>query len=125
VARWTAEDPELVAYRGGGQVLYRLTDSRLTSEEDWRSHYEQGTRPRHAEIPNAMDHMGLSVWESQDHLRALHAQFGDKIGTFIVGVEINGDLGIWLAETGPEGHYTIWGRPADLQRSAHLPGVPV
>ena len=123
--RWTAEDPELTAFRGDGRLLYRLVHARLTGEEDWQSHYEQRKKPRQAEIVNAMDHMGVSVWESIDHLRSLHRAFGDRIGSFMVGVELRGDLGLWYAETGPEGHYTIWGRPADLQRCADLPARPV
>ena len=122
--RWTAESPELVALRGEGQRLLRLVHSRLTTEDDWRSHYELGEKPRKSEVVSALDHMGLSLWESPEPLRALAGRY-PQLGTFIVEVEVRGDLGIWLAETGPPGHFTLWGRPADLQRCAQLPSTPV
>ena len=125
MARWLAEDDELTAYRGDGRHLFCLMHASTTVEEDWRSHYEKKKKPRHAEIVNAMDHMGLSMWDAIEPLGELSRQFPKQLGTFVVRVELDGALGIWFAETGPEGHYTVWGRPADLQRSASLPGLPV
>lgn len=127
MARTTHESPELFAYRGNGRPLYRLVHAAVTTEEDWRSHYERGEPPRKAEIANAMDHFALSMWD-REHIHVLERlsnRFPERLGTSVAEVELNGDLGIWYAETGPEGHYTVWGRPADLQRSVSLPTHPV
>jgi hypothetical protein len=70
------------------------------------------------------EHMSISCWEDREHLRTLAREY-PKIGSFIVAFEVRGELGIWLAETGTQGHYSVWGRPADLQRCAQLPAEPV
>ena len=115
----------MVAYKGDGRPLYYLVHAQQTTEQDWRSHYAAGKKPRHAEIVNAMDHMGLSMWERPDPLVPLSHEYPKQLGTFVVEVELDGSLGIWFAETGPAGHFTVWGRAADMQRSARLPAIPV
>ncbi len=105
----------------------RLVQARSTTEEDWRSHYEMGAVPRKTQIESALIHMGLSMYDS-DRMPALvnlANRYGDKLGRFVVSVQMDGDLGVWLAETGSLGHFTVWGRPADLQRCVHLPAEPI
>jgi hypothetical protein len=121
---WTAEDDELVAHRGDGRLLYRLVDASTTTEDDWRSHYEEGQPPRKAQIASAVIHMSISCADNPDVLRGL-AHRWPQLGSFIASFDVMGDLGIWYAETLWPGHYSIWGRPADLQRCVHLPAEPV
>lgn len=110
--------------RGDGRILLRLVSAAVTTEDDWRSHYERGEAPRKSEISSALDHMGLSLWDRPEPLMALSNQY-PQLGKFLAEVRIDGELGVWFAETGPEGHYTVWGRPADLQRCVGLPHHPV
>jgi hypothetical protein len=122
---WTDDSAdELVVHRGDGRVLFYLVTSESLSEEDWRSHYEKSERPRKYEIRNALEHMGLSMWDSPEPLLGL-AERWPKLGRFVANVELVGERGVWFAETGPEGHCTVWGRPADLQRCVSLPVHPL
>jgi hypothetical protein len=69
--------------------------------------------------------MGLSMWDRSEPLIALSHRWPQQLGTFLAEVHIVGELGIWFAETGPEGHFTVWGRSVDLQRCVRLPHHPV
>lgn len=122
--RTTHDDPEVFPRRGDERQLLRLVRSALTSEADWQSNYERGDPPRKSEIASALDHMGLSMWDRPEPLISLSRQW-PKLGTFMAEVRLVGELGIWFAETGPEGHFIVWGRPADLQRCAGLRHYPV
>lgn len=113
-----------MARRGDGRTLLRLVRSVVTTEEDWRSHYERGDRPRKAEIQSALRHMGLSMWDRPGPLMNLSERW-PQLGTFIAEVRLIGDRGIWFAEVEPEGHFVVWGRPADLKRCVNLPDPPV
>jgi hypothetical protein len=77
--------------------------------------------PAHVERRNAALHMALSMWGTDDQARAVTEAFGFKLGVFVGEVERRGERGIWFAQTGAEGHFAVWGRPADLQ--ACLVGV--
>ena len=109
-------DGELLCHRGDGRHVHCMLKTSRPAEDDWRSHYEQRKKPRRSQIGSALDHMALSMWESPDDLIALNEQFERKLGDFIAVVELSGEEGIWFAETGPEGHHNVWGRPAALQR---------
>ena len=95
------------------------------TEEDWRSHYEQGEPPRKTEILSALDHMAVSMWDNPEILRRLSSQYPSQLGTFIAALEMVANRGIWLAATGPEGHFNVWGRRYDLQASVRLSLEPV
>ena len=123
MARWQSGDRELQAHLGDGRILFRLVHSESTTEDDWRSHYELGARPRKTEIESALDHMGLSMWDNPEILLRLieRPSMRKALGEFVAEVEVKGSLGVWFAETHSEGHFTIWGRPQDLQRCVRLP----
>lgn len=126
MSRRTDDSSELIAFRGDRRILYRLVPSSVTTEDDWRSNYERGDPPRKAEIASALNHFALSMWD-QEHVGVLYdlSQRWPQLGRFVAEVEMNGELGIWYAETGPEGHFSVWGRPSDLQRSVNLPTYAV
>jgi hypothetical protein len=96
----------------------------MPQESDWRSHYELGEEPRRFEIRNALTHFGVSMFDRPENARRL-AQRWPRLGLFIAEIELGGELGIWFAETGSVGHFTVWGRPTELQRCVRLPTVPV
>ena len=123
--RTTDDESEIFPIRGDGRRLWRLVHSGLTDEDDWRSHYERGDPPRRSEVVSALSHMSLSMWDRVQPLHVLSKRYPRQLGTYIVAIDAFGELGLWLAATGPEGHFSVWGRPADLQRSAQLPARPV
>jgi hypothetical protein len=111
-------DPgQLLCFRGDNRTAFRLTRVEKTNEEDWRSHYHQGLKPRGVEVGSALNHMGLSMWSYEGQAYEVNQHFGGRLGHFIVAVELRGEDGVWFAETGVEGHLAVWGRPEVLQRS--------
>ena len=64
-----------------------------------------------------MLHMGVSMWKERSTAVALGIRF-PRLGEYVNEMELQGELGIWLAETSSRGHYTVWGRPSDLLRCA-------
>lgn len=121
---WTSEEMELVAHRGDDRVLLRLVHAALPPDDDWWSHYERDIPPRNETKSNAMIHMSISCSDNPETLRSLAARF-PKLGSFIAPFVVSGDHGIWFAETLWQGHFSVWGRPVDLQRCTHLPAEPV
>ena len=119
-----SDDPALDVRRGDGRTVYRLSDTSEPTEEDWQSPFARGDRPRKAQIPNVLIHLGLSMTDRPEPLLSLRRAF-PNLGDFIVDVELRGDLGVWFADTLWDGHYTVWGRPSDLVRCARLPGHAV
>jgi hypothetical protein len=115
------EDSEIFPRRGDGRTLYRLVASAVTTEDDWRSHYELHEPPRKVGIQSALRHMGLSMWDRVEPLEQLSKRRWPRLGRFIAEVRLVGELGIWFADVEPEGHFAVWGRPPDLQRCVGLP----
>ncbi len=109
-------DGELLAWRGDSRPVFRIVKVLNPTEDDFRSNYERGLRPRHAEIGSALDHMSLSTWADAGQAIALSEQFQRRPGNFIAILELLPEEGIWLAETGPEGHIAVWGRREALLR---------
>lgn len=60
--------------------------------------------------------MSLSMWTFEGQVIELNEGLGGVLGNFVAAVELREEEGIWLAETGPEGHIAVWGRPDSLQR---------
>jgi hypothetical protein len=108
---------QLLCFRGDGRTVFSVVRVAHPTEADWRSHYEQQKKPRHAEIGSALDHMSLSMWSFEGQARDINEAVGRKLGDFVAAIELRPEEGIWFAETGPEGHHAVWGRPESLQRS--------
>lgn len=81
-----------------------------------RSNYEEGRRPHPAERKAIVTFMAVSMFEDRDWLRRFARQRPDRIGTHIARVELRSGLGICLADTGSEGHWSVWGLPRHLAR---------
>lgn len=79
-----------------------------------RSNYEEGRRPHPAERKAIVTFMAVSMFEDGDRLRNFARQRPDRIGTHVARVVLRPDLGICLADTGSEGHWSVWGLPRRL-----------
>jgi hypothetical protein len=79
-----------------------------------RSNYEAGRRPHPAERNAIVTFMAVSMFEDGERLRRFALQRPDRIGTHIAIVELRPGLGICLADTGGEGHWSVWGLPDQL-----------
>ena len=106
---------DVLVHRGDGRTAFRVVRVAVPTEHDWRSHYEQGRPPHRSEIGSALDHMSLSMFSTPEQARDVTEHFGRRLGSFIAGVELKGEHGIWFSESGGAGHILVWGRPADLQ----------
>ncbi len=81
-----------------------------------RSHYERGAPPRGYERRLAVIHMGLSVFSTHAAARAMALKW-PAIGTFVAELSLEPENGFCLADTGQQGHWTLWGRPLQLLAS--------
>lgn len=81
-----------------------------------RSHYELDREPRGIEQRRAVIHMGISMFKSRESAAAMSRKW-PKLGRFVAKVELRACQGFNLAETGPVGHLTIWGRPPQLAQA--------
>lgn len=109
-------DGQLLVFRGDGRTVFRTVRVRQPTEATWRSNYELGTKPRHTEIISALEHMSLSMWAFEGLAADISERFGRRLGDFVAAIELWPEEGIWFAETGPENHVAVWGRPEALQR---------
>jgi glutathione synthase/RimK-type ligase-like ATP-grasp enzyme len=117
MGRSDVADGQLLVFRGDGRTVYRLLHRLNPSEDDWRSNYERGAKPRSSEVFSALEHMALSMWADERTAMDVSTHFARKLGDFVAAVDLDGNEGIWFAETGSEGHMSVWGRPDALQRS--------
>jgi len=104
----------LVASRGDGRRVFRLGRGETL---DLRSDYEAGRPPRKHQKTNALLHMGLTTWSDANQAAEVNRLFDGRLGDRIVTITLDGDRGIWFADTLGPGHYTIWGRSSDLEDS--------
>lgn len=98
------------------QVLYRVTGARddETFLDVFRSHYELGRPPRGPEDRAAVIHMALSMFDSPDVTSQLASRV-PKLGGHIATVELRPGLGLCVAKTGGPAHWSVWGRPLQLE----------
>ena len=116
MGRSDVDEGQLLVFRGEGQTVFRVLRVLQPAEDDWRSNYERGAKPRHTEIGSALDHMSLSMWAYEGLAVDVSERFQRKLGEFVAAVELRPEEGIWFAESGPEGHIAVWGRKEALQR---------
>jgi hypothetical protein len=79
-----------------------------------RSNYEVGRSPHPAERRAIAVYMAVSMFENDQLLRRLALRRPDRIGTHLACIELRPRLGICIANTGSEGHWSIWGLPTQL-----------
>jgi hypothetical protein len=104
----------LVASRGDGRHVFRLSRGET---RDLRSDYEAGKPPRKHQKSNALLHMGLTTWIDAEQAAEVNRLFDGRLGDRIITIMLDGDRGIWFADTLGPGHYTVWGRRDDLEDS--------
>ncbi|HEY8630469.1 MAG TPA: hypothetical protein VIL73_08030 [Gaiellaceae bacterium] len=102
------------AYRASGEAAYRVFWSH--KGPGFESDYAAGKAPRGPQKRAAPIHMGLSMWITEESARAKNDEFGGKLGDRVVLIELDGNLGIWWAQTFSPDHMTVWGRPEELER---------
>jgi len=105
------------------EVTTPVTLFRLIQEESedtpflfaaFRSNYELNAIPRKVEVRSAAIHMGISTVATAEVARSLAARW-PAMGPLIGRLELTPDHGFSLAQTGFPGHWTVWGRPDDLE----------
>jgi hypothetical protein len=80
-----------------------------------RSNYERGKpfRPKSIEEQRTIFHMGISMFQTEEVAAEMARRF--KLGKFVARVEMAHGSGFNFTEaSGPRGHMTVWGRPAQL-----------
>jgi hypothetical protein len=94
--------------------LYRgiLDPSQL--EDAFKSNYELGRSPHPADLRATVLHMALSFFEDPDVLRRLARRYPRRIGTYVATVDLEPGQGVCVADTAGPGHWSVWGRPAQL-----------
>lgn len=99
-------------------TLYRGCHGAAPSDliRSMRSNYEEGRRPHPEERKAIVSFMAVSMFEDGDRLRRFAQQRPARIGTHVARVELRPGLGICIADTGGEGHWSIWGLPDQLAR---------
>lgn len=112
----------ITAHAGSGEPAYRLY--RHAEGVSFESDYVTGKGPRGPQQRNALIHMGLSMWISEEAARKKNDEFGGKLGDMIAVLELRAANSVWWAETFSAGHITVWGRSEALH-SAVLEVHPV
>jgi hypothetical protein len=79
-----------------------------------RSNYEAERRPHPAERRAMVTYMAVSMFEDGERLSRFAQRRPDRRGTHVARVELQPGLGICVADTGSEGHWSIWGLPNRL-----------
>jgi hypothetical protein len=106
----------LVRRLDAGEALdaYRIVtteDAGSTEMADcFRSSFARERPPRRLERRSVVVQMGISLFERPEQAAAVAQQF-PAIGGFIALVRMESKYGFCLADTGPPGDMTVWGRP--------------
>lgn len=102
-------------------TLYRVCKATSIGDEerlliDLRSNYEKKPNkpPYRLDAHATVIHMGLSFWGNEDSARRMSHHLAQHLGEHIARLHIEPDYGVCVADTGPEGHFTVWGRPGKL-----------
>jgi hypothetical protein len=97
--------------------LYRVARARNDEGflDAFRSNYERGMPPRGPENRAAAVHMALSMFESIEVAAQLAGRV-PKLGGHIATLDLQPDLGLCVAKTGGPSHWSVWGRPLQLER---------
>lgn len=95
-------------------VFYRIVRADPPTRWDFASNEERGRQPR-----RPLDARGRRLWQG---LSAFDSAAGARqaagatpaLGSYIARVEIASAAPVEVEHTGRAGHYTLWGRPAEL-----------
>ena len=95
--------------------VYRISKGEPAELDDFRSHYELALPPRGIEDRATVIHMAVSMFETAERCWELIERTNGRIGDRVAEVALVADRGVCVAKTGGPSHWSVWGRPAELQ----------
>ena len=94
-------------------ILHRIVKAAQPNEDDFLSQKAKGLRLRDDQYESIWD--GISVWETIDQARETAAGSRYRLGSYVAVLDVPETGPVrWQRTTKSEGHYTLWGQPADL-----------
>jgi hypothetical protein len=84
-------------------------------EEDFKSNYERGRSPHPADLRATVLHMAVSLFEDPRTVARVARRAPNRLGRYIVTIEIRPGFGVCVADTSGPGHWSVWARPAQLR----------
>lgn len=88
---------------------------RAAQLDSFRSHYELDRPPRGPEERATVIHMGVSMFETAAPCWNLLERTQGRIGDCVAELLLGPGRGICVAKTGGPFHWSVWGRPGELQ----------
>lgn len=102
--------PRVVAAR----TFYRIIRGNVPTVDDFKSAKELGKPLRDVTLRRQWAE-GLSVYDNLDHAKRRTRYYRFLIGRHVVALQIDGDTGIEVEQTGADPHhFTIYGAAEDL-----------
>jgi hypothetical protein len=98
----------------GDEILFRLARKDPLRAADFESSIAKGYEPVRIEDQYVLL-TGLSMWEEERLARARARRPG-----FLAEVHLPAGVGVSLAKTFGDGHYTVWGSPHVLVASSRI-----
>lgn len=95
--------------------LYRAVVDPGRVEDDLKSNYERGRSPHPQDLRATVLHMAISLFEDPDVVERVARRVPNRLGRFIVTIDLLPGFGICVADTSGPGHWSVWGRPAQLR----------
>ena len=95
--------------------FFRICRAEPAQLDDFRSHYELDLPPRGIEDSATVMHMAVSMFETPAPCWELIERTAGRIGDRVAEVTLVPDRGVCVAKTGGPLHWSVWGRPAELQ----------
>jgi hypothetical protein len=83
--------------------------------DSFRSHYELQRSPRGPEVWATVIHMAVSMFETDAPCRGLIDRTRGRIGDRVAELRLGLGHGVCVAKTGGPLHWSVWGRPDELQ----------
>ena len=107
---------------GEVRSLYRVVESGVPTERDFLSDAERGLRAADWEEPH--HRQGLSTWDTLKKAHDLARFLKKRRGLpalYIAAIDVDEGGPLRVERSGPsEGHYTLYGRPADILARARI-----
>jgi hypothetical protein len=94
--------------------LYRGCFGSDRIDEALKSNYENGRNPHPADLRATVLHMAVSLFEDKDLVLHLARRRPDRIGDHVATIDLQPGLGVCVADTSGPGHWSVWGRAAQL-----------
>jgi hypothetical protein len=96
------------------RVFYRIVTADPPTLADFTSNEERGVPPRRRDPEALRLWSGISVFEAEQQTR-LQAMLFPRLGQYIAALRVGEGGAIRIERTTrTEGHFTLWGEPADL-----------